>query len=191
MSHDLASRRPVRTRLVGLVAVATVVSGACVPGGGPTTIPFGPVTIPLPPIGSKPPPTTIPLLLCNINYFPPSFQLVGATVTVPAITIDPDQGTVSVPNVVVKIPATKVGLPALGLQCGPIVVTTNVNLVIPATVKLQAAVINFNTRVLTLSDPSFTINGVGLELPGLGGLVIPLPPITIPLSSIHVNLPPA
>ncbi|MFN8052164.1 MAG: hypothetical protein U0Q22_12040 [Acidimicrobiales bacterium] len=184
------STRRLRMKLAGLVAVATVVGGACVPqSGGGTLIPFGPVTIPLPPIGTTAPPTVIPVLFCNISYYPPSFQIVGATVTIPGILIDTSKSTVGVPNVVVSIPQTKVGLPALGLGCGPLNITTNVNLIIPATVKVQAALINLQTRQLVLSDPSFTINGVGLELPGLFGLVIPLPPITIPLSTIYVDIP--
>lgn len=195
MSPATVHHRPVRSRVLLVAALISVLGAACAPappgGGGGTIVPFAPVTLPLPPLGVTPPPTNIPLLVCNIAYYPPGFSLVGATVTIPGLLIDTTQATVGVPNVVVNIPRTIVALPALGLSCGPISLTTQVNVVIPATVRVQAATINLNTGVLALRNPSFTINGVGLQLPGLLGglgLTIPLPPITVPLPSISVPL---
>ena len=72
---------------------------------------FGPLTVPLPPIEVRAPATTIPVLgLCNITYQPPGVKLVGATVTIPGIRIDPNQPIVTVPNVTVRIPQLRVPL---------------------------------------------------------------------------------
>ena len=51
-----------------------------------------------------------PAGICDIVYRPPGVRIVGATVTIPGIRIDPNQPIITTPNVVVKIPQ-------LGCRC--------------------------------------------------------------------------
>jgi hypothetical protein len=75
-------------------------------------------------------------------------------------------------------------LSTVGLNCGLINLTTQVDLLLPSTVVVKAATLNIAARTITLTDPSFTVNGAGLGIPGLGDLVVPLPPIVaVPLPS--------
>ncbi|HOT78965.1 MAG TPA: hypothetical protein PKY13_03210 [Microthrixaceae bacterium] len=196
MNHErLTSRAPTPTArrlrgpLVGLVASFALIGGACAPqtppaGGGGIGIDFGPLTIPLPPITIRPPATTIPVGICNIGYQPPGVQIIGATVTIPGVRVDPNNPIITVPNVVVNIPQLRLPLSTVGLNCGLINLTTQVDLLLPSTVVVKAATLNIAARTITLTDPSFTVNGAGLGIPGLGDLVVPLPPIVaVPLPS--------
>lgn len=185
----LARRGP----LVAVAMVVALAGAACAPPSGPAgpggiDVNFGPLTIPLPPIEVRPPATTIPLGICNIGYQPPGVQIVGATVTIPGIRVDPNQPIITVPNVVVTIPQLRIPLSTVGLQCGLLQLTTQVDLIIPSTVVIKAATLNLNARTITLQDPTFTINGAGLGIPGLGDLIIPLPPIVnIPLPTTAIG----
>ena len=176
-----------------LAVLVTLVGAACAPpsppaGGGGLDINFGPVTIPLPPIEIRPPATTIPLGICNIGYQPPGVKIVGATVTIPGIRIDPNQPIITVPNVVVNIPQLRVPLSTVTLNCGLISIPTQVDLIIPSTVLVRAATLNLTARTITLQNPSFTINGAGMGVLGLGDLIIPLPPIVnIPLPTTAIG----
>jgi len=184
--------RRLRAPLVAFVAAAALVSGACAPPSGPA----GPgginfalgFTIPLPPITIRPPATNIPFGICNIGYQPPGVQIVGATVTIPGIVVDPNQPIITVPNVVVKIPQLRVPLSTVTLQClGLINLPVQVDLIIPATVNVQAATLNIAARTITLQNPSLTANGAGFGIAGLGDLVIPIPidlPIPLPTTAI-------
>ena len=173
--------------------VLALAGAACAPpsapaGPGGIDVNFGPLTIPLPPIEVRPPATTIPLGICNIGYQPPGVQIVGATVTIPGIRVDPNQPIITVPNVVVTIPQLRIPLSTVGLSCGLLQLTTQVDLIIPSTVVVKAATLNLNARTITLQDPTFTINGAGLGIPGLGDLIIPLPPIVnIPLPTTAIG----
>lgn len=167
-------------------------AGACAPathpvGGGGIDINFGPITIPLPPIEVRPPATTIPLGVCNIAYQPPGVKIVGATVTIPGIRIDPGNPIITEPNVVVNIPQLRIPLSTVTLNCLLLSVPTQVDLIIPSTVLIKAATLNLTARTITLTDPSFTINGAGLGVLGLGDLIVPLPPIVnIPLPTAAI-----
>ncbi len=97
-------------------------------------------------------------------------------------------GTIDVPNVVVNIPAATLGLSSFQVQCfGVGLITVAVNVVVPAQAAVKNAHLDLNTGVLTLEDPSVTLQGVGLQFPGLGGLVIPIS-ITIPIGTVTVPL---
>lgn len=189
--HSRPGRRARRSMVV-LATLAALVGGACAPpsppaGGGGVDVDFGPLTIPLPPIEIRPPATTIPLGLCNVAYQPPGVLIHGATLTIPGIRIDPNQPIVTVPNVVVKIPQLRVPLSTVTLRCGPLVVPTQVDLIIPSTVVVKAATLNLSARTITLQDPTFTVNGAGLGIPGIGDLVVPLPPIVnVPLPTTAI-----
>lgn len=157
-------------------------------GPGGIDVNFGPLTIPLPPITIRPPATSIPLGICNVGYQPPGVQIKGATVTIPGIRVDPNQPIITVPNVVVKIPQLRVPLSTVTLRCGLLAVTTQVDLIIPSTVVVKAATLNLTARTITLQNPTFTINGAGLGIPGLGDLIVPLPPIVnIPLPTTAIS----
>jgi hypothetical protein len=187
------TRRRLRAPVIALLAVVSF-AGACAPptppvGGGGVDIPFGPITIPLPPIEVRPAATNIPVLgVCNVSYRPPGIQIVGATVMIPGIRIDPNNPIVTVPNVVVKIPQMRVPVSTVTLSCGPLVqVSVTPVVIIPSTVVVKAATLNLNARTITLTDPTFTINGAGLELLGLG-IIVPLPPIVnIPLPTTAIS----
>lgn len=186
-------RRTRRAAASLLVALAAVTGAACAPpsppaGGGGIAIDFGPLTIPLPPIEVRPPATTIPFGLCNIGYQPPGVNVYGATVTIPGIRIDPNQPVITVPNVVVTIPQLRVPVSTITLQCGFVSLPVQVDLIIPSTVLVRAATLNLAARTITLTDPMFTINGAGLGIPGLGDLIIPLPPIVnVPLPTTAIG----
>lgn len=199
MAMTTESRRegrggPHRARRSLVVVAATItalVGGACAPpsppaGGGGVGVDFGPLTIPLPPIEVRAPATTIPLGLCNISYRPPGVNVVGATVTIPGIRIDPTRPVITVPNVVVRIPQLRIPLSTVTLQCGLLRVPVQVDLIIPSTVVVRAATLNLTARTITLTNPSFTINGAGLGVSGLD-IIVPLPPIVnIPLPTTAI-----
>lgn len=184
--------RRLRSPVVAMAMVVAVVGGACAPpspdaGPGGVDVNFGPVTIPLPPIEVRPPATNIPFLVCNIGYQPPGVRIVGATVTIPGIRIDPAQPIITVPDVVVNIPQLRIPVSTLTLSCLGATLPVQVDLIIPSTVVVKAATLNLTARTITLRDPTFTINGAGLGIPALGDLVIPLPPIVnVPLPTTAI-----
>lgn len=186
-------KRRVRGPLVAMAMAVAIIGGACAPpsppaGGGGAEIDFGPLTVPLPPIEMRAPATTIPVLgLCNISYQPPGVRIVGATLTIPGIRIDPNRPVVTVPNVTVRIPQLRVPLSTLTVSCLGLTIPIQVDLIVPSTVNIQAATLDLNARTITLSNPSFTIDGAGLGILGLGDLIIPLPPIvTVPLPTAAI-----
>jgi hypothetical protein len=51
-------------------------------------------------------------------------------------------------------------------------------------VLIKNVTLNLTNRTITIQDPSFTLNGAGIGISGLGDLIVPLPPIVnIPLPS--------
>lgn len=130
---------------------------------------------------------------CSASYTPPSFLVEGATATLPLITVDTSASTVTIPNVTVDVPALDVilgaasvgcaieGLPAVNLPTG------DVKLTFPAQAVVQQATLDLATGVLTFSNPSITLTGVGLQFLGLDAdfdlpdITVPLPTITVPL----------
>jgi hypothetical protein len=131
---------------------------------------------------------------CIASYTPPAFFIDGVTATLPQVNLDVATGTVTIPNVTVNIPAATVavgsgsvgcsvaGLPPVQLPTGDVLIT------FPAQAVVQNATLDLSTRVLTLSDPSFTVTGVGLQFIGLHAnfalpnITIPLPTLTVPLA---------
>lgn len=200
---DTSTRAPMRARrggprlvAVAMIAVLGVVGAGCAApsppaGGGGIDVDLGPLTIPLPPIEVRPPATTIPLALCNIGYQPPGVRIVGATVTIPRVRIDPNRPVITVPDVRVNIPQLRVPLSTVTLQCGLLTVPVQVDLIVPSSVLVRAATLDLNARTITLTDPSFTINGAGLGVLALGGgldLIVPLPPIVnVPLPTTAIG----
>jgi hypothetical protein len=185
-------RRRMRAPIIAVVAMFSVLGGvACAPpsppaGAGGVEIDFGPLTIPLPPIEIRPPATTVPLGLCSASYQPPGVKIVGATVTIPKVRIDPNNPIITVPNVKVNIPQLRIPVSTVTLSClgGLVKVTVQPDLIIPSQVLLKAVTLNLNARTITFQDPTFTITGVGLGIASLGDLIIPLPPIvSLPLPS--------
>ena len=84
-------------------------------------------------------------------------------------------------------PAAACPLSTIGLQCGPLNLSAQVDLIIPSTVVVRAATLNLRARTITLQNPSFTINGAGLGINSLS-LIIPLPPIVnIPLPTTAIG----
>jgi hypothetical protein len=189
--------RRLRAPLVAMAVVTAFVGAACATpsppaGGGGIDINFGPLTIPLPPIEIRPPATVIPLGPCGASYQPPGVQIIGATVTIPGIRIDPTQPIITVPNVFVNIPQLRFPTSTVALGCPPLPpVTVQIDLIVPSQVLVQAATLNLAARTITLSNPTFTIRGAGLGVVGvLGGLdvVVPLPPIvSLPLPTTAIS----
>ncbi len=191
---DAATRRRVRSRLVVLAAIVAMVGGACAPpsppaGPGGIEVDFGPLTIPLPPIEVRPPATDIPLGVCTVRYQPPGVRIEGATLTIPKVRIDPNAPIITVPDVRVNIPRLRVPVSTVTLSClGLINVRTQVDLIVPSSVHVRHATVNLDQRTVTLGNPSFTILGAGLGLPGLGDLIVPLPPIvSVPLPTTAIR----
>ena len=187
-----AARR-LRAPLVAMAVVVAFVGAACAPpsppaGGGGIDVAFGPLTVPLPPIEIRPPATQIPLGLCSATYQAPGVRLVGATVTIPGIRVDPNQPIITVPNVLVNIPQLRIITSTVGLSClGLPPVTVQIDLIIPSQVLVRAATLNLTARTITLTNPSFTITGAGLGVLGLD-LIVPLPPIvTVPLPTTAIS----
>jgi hypothetical protein len=185
------TRHKVRhVRLLGVMAVATasLLAGACTSPGTLTV--QGPFAIPLPPIHSTAPSTQVPLLggACIETFTQTDVLITGATVIVPSISLH-ITGTIDIPNVMVKIPKLTVSLPGVTFKCGS---TTFANLVvqvmIPASAFLRDAHLDLTTGVLTLVNPSVTINGVTLRFAGTN-LAIDLPiTLTIQIPTAHVPL---
>jgi len=190
------ARRRHRSRLVVVAAIVAVVGGACAPpsppaGPGGVEIDFGPLTVPLPPIEIRPPATDIPVLgVCTVTYRPPGVRIENATLTIPKVRIDPNAAIITVPNVQVKIPKLRIPVSTVTLSClgGIVSVRTQVDLIVPSSVHVRHATVNLEQRTITLGNPSFTVEGAGLGLPGLGDLIIPLPPIvTVPLPTSAIS----
>ena len=193
---DVPARRPGPRRARAMLAVAfmstlAVVGASCAPpsppaGGGGIDVELGPLTVPLPPIELRAPATTIPLGVCAIAYQPPGVQIRNATLTIPRVRIDPARPVVTVPNVSVNIPRLRIPLSTITLRCGLLVLPVQVDLIVPSTVLVKAATLDLSARTITLTQPSFTLNGVGLGVSGLD-LVIPLPPIlNVPLPTTAI-----
>jgi hypothetical protein len=176
---------------VALVSALAVVGASCAPpsppaGGGGVDVELGPLTVPLPPIELRAPATNIPLGLCSIAYQPPGVQIRNATLTIPRVRIDPARPVITVPNVSVNIPRLRIPLSTITLRCGLLVIPAQVDLIIPSTVLVKAATLDLSARTITLTQPSFTLNGVGLGVSGLD-LVVPLPPIlNVPLPTTAI-----
>lgn len=190
---DSGTGHRLRGPAIVITVVLALIGVGCAPpsppaGGGGVEIDFGPLTVPLPPIEVRAPATRIPFGPCNIAYQPPGVNIVGATLTIPKIRIDPTKPVVTVPNVKVTIPQLRVPLSTVTLRCGVLVLPVQVDLIIPSTVRIQAATLNLEARTVTLTNPSMTINGTGIGIPGLGDLVIPLPPIVnVPLPTTAIG----
>jgi hypothetical protein len=193
-STSRSRKRWLRGPALALVASAALLTGACAApsapaGPGGIDVNFGPLTIPLPPIEVRPPATNIPLGICNIGYQPPGFRIVGATVTIPGIRVDPSNPIITVPNVVVTIPQLRIPLSTVTLSCLGLTVPVQVDVIVPSTVFLKAVTLNLTARTITIQDPTFQLNGVGLGVLGLptGDLILPLPPIVnIPLPTTAI-----
>ena len=181
-----------RLAAVAVIAALSVIGAGCAApsppaGGGGIDVDLGPLTIPLPPIEIRPPATTIPLALCNIGYQPPGVRLVGATVTIPRVRVDPSRPVITVPDVRVNIPQARFILSTLTLQCGLLSVPVQVDLIIPSSVLVRAVTLDLTRRTITLTNPTFTINGAGLGVLGLD-LIVPLPPIVnVPLPTTAIS----
>ncbi|MEZ5239658.1 MAG: hypothetical protein R2716_12185 [Microthrixaceae bacterium] len=187
-----ARRSARRAPAVALVVLVALIGVSCAPpsppaGGGGVEIELGPLTVPLPPIEVRAPATNIPFGICSIAYRPPGVNINGATLTIPRIRIDPDEPVVTVPNVSVRIPDLRVPLSTVTLRCGLLALPVQVDLIVPSTVKVRAATLDLDVRTVTLTNPSLTLDGAGLGIPGLGDLVIPLPPIVdVPLPTTAI-----
>lgn len=185
-------QRRLRAPAIAIMVVLSLVGAGCATpsppaGGGGIEIDLGPLTVPLPPIEVRAPATNIPFGLCSISYRPPGVNVVGATLTIPKIRIDPSRPVVTVPDVKVSIPRLRVPLSTITLRCGLLALPVQVDLIIPSTARVQAATLNLSARTITLTNPSMSINGAGLGIPGLGDLVIPLPPIlNVPLPTTAI-----
>ena len=92
-----------------------------------------------------------------------------------------------VPNVSVNLPQNNLHLPGAYLSCLGLGGATEVALVIPAQVHVRSAMLNLQTGVLSLNNPTITVTGVGVNLFGLG-LIVPMPPFPIQLPTITVPL---
>jgi hypothetical protein len=176
---------------VAFVAALAVIGAGCAPpsppaGGGGIDVELGPLTVPLPPIELRAPATNIPLGLCSIAYRPPGVLIRGATVTIPRVRVDPAQPIITVPNLSVKIPQLRVPLSTITLRCGLLSIPTQVDLIVPSTVLVKAATLDLNRRTITLTNPTFTLDGAGLGVLGLD-LIVPLPPIVnVPLPTTAI-----
>ncbi|MGB3411081.1 MAG: hypothetical protein WBA45_07765 [Microthrixaceae bacterium] len=131
---------------------------------------------------------------CNAGYTPPAFFINDITADIPLVSLDLAAATVTIPNVKVNIPAATLsagsasvgcsiaGLPAVNLPTGDVSIT------FPAQAVVQDATLDLATGILTLSNPSFSVTGVGLHFAGLDAdfslpdIAIPLPTITVPLT---------
>lgn len=177
--------------MVAFLAALAVVGSGCAPpsppaDGGGIDVELGPLTVPLPPIELRAPATNIPLGLCSIAYRPPGVLIRGATVTIPRVRVDPSQPIITVPNLSVRIPQLRIPLSTITLRCGLLAIPTQVDLIVPSTVLVRAATLDLNRRTITLTNPTFTLDGAGLGVLGLD-LIVPLPPIVeVPLPTTAI-----
>lgn len=172
---DARTRRFRRRGPFVAVAVALAFVGAACspsPSGGFDIAVGG--TLPLPPIVAAPAFQGGDVLGCQIGFNTPGLNITGATASVPGININPEAGTITVPNIQVHLPSIQVQLPSLVTCLG------NLDL---GSISLPADVTA--TGILNLGAMQLTINAtitIPFELLG-----IPLP-IVIPLSPIVVQL---
>lgn len=173
MTHDHNHRTALRTArrrgpLVAFAATIAIVAGACAPNpGGGFDINVG-ATVPLPPIVLNQGTHLGDLLGCSIDVeF--GVSVVGATATIPAINVNPEAGTVSVP-VAVSLPAISLQLPTLGTCLGSLGLG---GITLPATANVLST--------LNLATMQLSINGSAAVTLDLGFWQ---PVIVIPISMV-------
>lgn len=163
-----------RGPIVALVAVVATFAGACSPSpGGGFDIAIG-GTLPLPPIVAAPAFQGGDVLGCQIGFNTPGLNITGATATIPGININPEAGTVSVPNIQVNLPAIQVQLPSIVTCLGNIDLGT-INL--PASVAATGS-LNLGTSQLTITATvTIPFEILGIAFP----IQIPIGPIVVQL----------
>ena len=93
---------------------------------------------------------------------------------------------ISIPNVTVVIPETTVSGVTAGVLCGGIQVgTVTFSMTVVGTVVTPAATLNTVTKVVTLTQPTISLDGSSLYVEGIGS--IPLPPMTVDLPQITIS----
>ena len=170
MEHNDSNRTTVRRArrrapLVAFAATIAIVAGACAPNpNGGFDIAIG-ATVPLPPIVLNQGTHLGDILGCSIDVeF--GVSVVGAVATIPAINVNPDAGTVSVP-VSVYLPAINLQLPTLGSCLGQIGLG---GITLPANATVVST-LNLATMQLSIQGSASVTLNLGLWQPVI---VIPI-----------------
>jgi hypothetical protein len=178
--------------MLGVMAVATASLMAACTSPGTLTV-QGPFTIPLPPINTTGPSQVVDLLpsipgTCLYVLAPSGVIINGATVLVPSISLSLS-GTIDLPNVRVRIPKLLVSLGRATIECnGTTLAQVAVDVSIPLSVFLRDAHLDLTTGTLTLVNPSVTITGVTLFVPGTPFALSAQITLTIQIPTTHVPL---
>lgn len=176
-------RQRVRTRAaIGAAFVALLVA-ACTPAPG--TIPFEGGTFDID--------VTVPsqsfdvdFLICTTTATTDPIDLVGATLTVPSVDVDPTLSIISVPSSTLTIPAGTLAAGSLSIECfgetfGPV----TIDLSLAGSVSTEAASLDTATQTISLDDATLLLDGAEVIVPGIGS--IPLPPFEVELGAISVD----
>lgn len=168
------TRRSRRGPFVALAVVLAAVAAACTPtSGGGFNIAVG-GTLPLPPIAVAPAFQGGNVLGCQVGFTTPGLNIVGATVTIPGINVNPGAGTIGVNNITVNLPSIQVALPSIVVCGNPISLGT---ITLPAHANASGT-LNLNTMTLTINaTATVPITILGNTFP----VSIPIGPISIHL----------
>lgn len=173
-----------RAGVAVVAAVVALVGAACTPP--PSEIPLEGGTFDVD--------VTIPsqsfsydFLVCDATASTDPIDLVGATITVPSVSINPSQTTVTVPDVLVEIPSGTAAAGSINVSCfGTSLGTVGISLTIAGTATTENAVLNTSTGELSLEGAAIQLDGATVEIPGVGS--VPLPPFEVELGSINVDI---
>ncbi len=172
-----------KTAMLGLLAAVALVASACT---GPASAPLD-IEIPLEPITVDLPSIDVDLGLCVATVALPSIVIDGLVFAIPELAVDPDGGTITLPNVGLNAPessSTFSGIEASCFGMEPAVLALDIT--IPAISAGGSVTVDFEAKQLVVDELLVDISGGQVAFPDLGGLVVPIPAILIPLDGIVV-----
>lgn len=171
-----------RGAAVALAVIGTIASSCA----GPASVPAG-IEIPVEPITLDIPEIEVDLGICAADIDLPPVVIDGLVFAIPAVEVDPDMGTLSVPDVILHSPARNDRISGIQASCFDLPpASLDVILTVPEISAGGSITVDFENRVILIEELSFEVVGGQVAIPDLGNLTIPLPEVVLPLDGISV-----